>query len=90
MKAIKVIIKYSGLLSEAIEKSFDVIEVREGASLRELLEELATANPALRRWLDIGPPLTILVNGSEILSHSKVILRDGDEVTIMPPLYEGG
>lgn len=90
MKTIKVTIKYSGLLAEAIGRYLDVVEVPEGITLHELLDKITAENPAVRNLLDRAPLVLLLVNGVGILNPRKAVLKSGDEVTLMPSLYEGG
>lgn len=74
-----------------------VVELREGARLRELLEELVKAvGPHLREALydergSLRPFLKVLVNGRDIefLSGLDTQLSEGDEVSIIPPAGGG-
>lgn len=90
MKLVKVRVRYAGLLAEIVGKSYEHVEVPEGTSVEALVEMLSQRNMNLKKWLETLPLLHVFVNNVEITGLKKYHLRDGEEVVLMPPLYEGG
>lgn len=89
MKRIKILVRYAGLLAEIVGKSYEYLEVPEGTSIKALVVMLAQSNVNFKNWLEALPLIQIFVNGAEVTGLDRY-LEDGDEVVLMPPLYEGG
>lgn len=88
---IKVRVRYSGLLADILGKGSEEICVHPGTTLGRLLDVILASNAALREWRAKIPIIQVFLNGVEV-SNREVgrPLRDGDEITLAPPLYEGG
>ena len=94
----KIKIHYLGLVKTYTNKSQDEIELKDGASLSELLNKLAAEfgkqfnqdiyEPDAK---DVKPMFTIMVNGIVMgqLNGVDTKLKDGDNVILMP-LMTGG
>jgi MoaD family protein len=89
-------VKFIGALRHASgvdELTLDCKDV----SIRELMDEITKATPALRRSLidqqleDPRPNALILVNGREIsvLDGLETSLKDGDEIVLVPVVHGG-
>ena len=80
----KVRVQFFSRLKDIVGASALDHEVAEGAKIATLLEELYTRHPNLRAW-----DKSILVGaGVEFVDRSYVI-KDGDEIAIMPPVQGG-
>jgi molybdopterin converting factor small subunit len=86
---IKVKVFFSGILSEIVGVSIDYLELSEPVDTEKLIEILASKYKGLREWLSRLPLLQVNLNGIDV-TMKKIQLRDGDEVVLSAPLYEGG
>ena len=94
----KIKIHYLGLVKTYTNKSQDEIELKDGASLSELLNKLAAEfgkqftqdiyEPSAK---DVKTMFTVMVNGIVMgqLNGVDTMLKDGDKVILMP-LMTGG
>jgi len=90
MRLIRIRIRYAGLLAEIVGKSYEYVEVPEGTSVEALVEELSRRHVNFKKWLEMLPLLHVFVNNVEITGSKSYRLQDGEEVVLMPSLYEGG
>lgn len=80
----KVRLQYFSRLKDLVAQAEADQTLAENATVADLLGELYRATPALRDWDG-----SILVGvGVEFVERDHV-LRDGDEVSIMPPVQGG-
>ncbi|MEM4717195.1 MAG: MoaD/ThiS family protein [Desulfurococcaceae archaeon] len=87
---IRVKVCYAGFLSEITGKHCEDLILPEGSTLEDLLVVLLKQSFRLKEWIDRIPLIQIRVNEKEVLNTRKHVLRDKDEITLSPPLYEGG
>lgn len=80
----KVRVLYFGQLRELANKREESVEVSDGATVQHLFDQVATAFPPLRNFDDV---IAIGVNHS--FAARDHILRDGDEVAMLPPVSGG-
>jgi MoaE-MoaD fusion protein len=78
-------VQYLGILREFAGRESEEFEVREGAPLGELYATLLQQIPQLAEFRHA---LALAVNYE--YSGSERILRDGDEVALLPPVSGGG
>ncbi|MBI2682587.1 MAG: molybdenum cofactor biosynthesis protein MoaE [Acidobacteriales bacterium] len=75
---------YQGVLKETLGRKEETVELREGASLRDLLDKCQESAPVIA---DYRPIMALSVNYEyALLDHA---LRDGDEVAMLPPVAGG-
>jgi len=75
---------FFGVLKELVGKSSDVIEVQDGASIREVLAHYESQIPRLKESL---PSLALAVNQQYASPNTK--LKPDDEVALLPPVSGG-
>jgi molybdopterin converting factor subunit 1 len=75
---------FFGMLKEVVGRSAERLELPEGASLQVLLQRYANQFPGMRPML---PSLALAVN--QEYSAAERVLRDGDEVGLLPPVSGG-
>ena len=80
----RVRVLFFGILKEVIGKPADVIDLPEGASVREVLARYESLTPRLRESL---PSLALAVN--QQYAGPDTLLRDNDEVALLPPVSGG-
>ncbi|RLG53673.1 MAG: molybdopterin synthase sulfur carrier subunit [Thermoproteota archaeon] len=78
----KVKVKLFSVLRDAAGVKEALVELRDGAKVSELLEELYSRWPKLRDEKDV----IVLVNGKP---SSSLELKEGDEVALIPPVSGG-
>ncbi|RLG51444.1 MAG: molybdopterin synthase sulfur carrier subunit [Thermoproteota archaeon] len=78
----KVKVKFFSVLRDAAGVKEALVELRDGAKVSELLEELYFRWPKLRDERDV----IVLVNGKP---SSSLELKEGDEVALIPPVSGG-
>lgn len=61
------------------------LRVADGTTLKGLLEHLFVKHPRLRPFEE-----TMLVAVNQEFAEPATVLRDGDEIAIMPPVSGGG
>ncbi len=83
---VKVVVYYTTILAEYVGKRKEVLEVKPGTRLRELVRILGERYPKLSELhREIG--IIVVLNGSTI--KLGTVLRDGDEVVLIPPSAGG-
>ena len=80
----RVRVLFFGMLRDLVGKSSDVIDVREGASIRDVLDEYQARIPRLK---DSLPSLALAINQHYASPDSKV--HHGDEIALLPPVSGG-
>jgi molybdopterin converting factor small subunit len=91
----QVTIQYSGQLKLAVGLADERLELPEGATLEELVRELAERhdNGARRFFVDEAgapqPTLMLVVNNRQVPAGTRQALADGDEVMLLQPISGG-
>jgi MoaE-MoaD fusion protein len=80
----RVRVLFFGVLKEIIGKSVDLIDLADGASLRDALALYESQNPRLKESL---PSLAVAVN--QEYSGPDTKLRENDEIALLPPVSGG-
>ena len=92
----KLRVQYTAQLRAAVGRAEEVVELSDGGSLAELLNQLADSHGTARTHLvtEIGqvrPSLLIVVNDSAVSAReaAKTVLHSDDIVTLLPPIAGG-
>ncbi|MEM2021911.1 MAG: MoaD/ThiS family protein [Zestosphaera sp.] len=86
---VKVVVTFIGALADSVGTHMEVVELQSGyITVKDLIEHLTFLKPSLNSFLSMTPLIQVFVNDVEA-SYNRA-LRDGDRVTLMSPLYEGG
>ncbi|MBS7621818.1 MoaD/ThiS family protein [Candidatus Bathyarchaeota archaeon] len=93
----KVNFRFVGSFRNATKKSRVVLELSEGAQLKEAIKRIVKEFPKIKSALidpeldDPRPNTLIIVNGREIsvLKGLQTVLNDGDEVVFIPVSHGG-
>jgi len=80
----RVRVLFFGMLKDLVGKTSDVIELREGASVRDLLAQYESQIPRLKEAL---PSLALAVNQQYAGPDAK--LKSDDEIALLPPVSGG-
>jgi molybdopterin converting factor subunit 1 len=80
----RVRVLFFGILKDLAGKSSDLLELRDGASVRDVLEHYALRMPRLRESL---ASLAVAVN--QEYSGADTRLKSGDEIALLPPVSGG-
>jgi len=80
----RVRVLFFGMLRDSVGKSFEVVELQSGASVRELLAHCESRFAALRSVL---PSVALAVN--QQYAGPDTILQPDDEVALLPPVSGG-
>lgn len=80
----KVQVLFFGIIKDFIGREREILDLPDGAELREVLEHYATEIPKVR---EIAPSLAISLNRE--YASGAVALKDGDEVALLPPVSGG-
>jgi len=80
----RVRVLFFGVLKEMIGKSVDLLDLADGASLRDVLALYESQNPRLKESL---PSLAMAVN--QEYSGPDTKLRENDEIALLPPVSGG-
>ena len=88
----KVRVRYIGALFDYLGVFEDVLELDDGVeySVADILEAVRAIRPKFRTIESMLPMVWVFLNGRQVLPSSKVKVKDGDVVLLMPTLYEGG
>ncbi len=86
---VKVVVTFIGALADSVGTHMEVVELQSDCiTVKDLIEYLAFLKPSLNTFLNTTPLIQAFVNNVEAPYNRS--LRDGDRVTLMSPLYEGG
>lgn len=92
----KVYVRFLGFLTQTLGSSEITLELRDGASLEDLLNVITERGKEVKRALldeEGGLPwnILVLINQREagVLGGLKARLKDGDEVTVVPVSHGG-
>jgi MoaD family protein len=77
-------LKFFALFREIVGSSEEERELKMDLKVSSLLEELLSEHPDLRRYSD-----EILVSVNKNYASEDTVLKEGDEVAIMPPVGGG-
>ncbi len=88
----KIKVRYVGALFDYLGVFEDVLELDDGVeySVADILEAVRAIRPKFRTIESMLPMVWVFLNGRQVLPSSKVKVKDGDVVLLMPTLYEGG
>ena len=81
----RVTVRFFALYRERAGASERSWELREGATLADLLREIRGSYPGLA-----PPDVEIVAAVNEEYAEGSVALREGDEVALIPPVSGGG
>lgn len=82
----KVTVLYFAISRETVGKSQEDIEVADGSTTQDLLQQLLTTYPGLE---SVMRSCVFAVNQEYVAPSHSLALKDGDEVAIIPPLSGG-
>ena len=80
----RVRVLFFGMLKDRMGKSSDLLELPDGASIRDLLAHYETEVPRLKESL---PALAVAVN--QVYASPEAKLKAGDEIALLPPVSGG-
>jgi molybdopterin converting factor subunit 1 len=80
----KLMVKYFAVAADIAKRRDEPLELPEGATVKELLDQLERRYPGLHR---LRPSLRVAVE--QEYGTDGTPLRDGDEVAILPPVCGG-
>ena len=80
----KVRVLYFGQLRELANKREEQVEVPEGATVQQLFDRISARFPALRNFDDV-----IAIGVNQSFAAREHILKDNDEVAMLPPVSGG-
>lgn len=80
----RVRVLFFGVVKDLTGKSHDEVEVRDGGSVRDLLQHYEATVPELKAWFS---SLALAVN--QQYAHPDTILNPNDEVGLLPPVSGG-
>ncbi|MFN7105209.1 MAG: molybdenum cofactor biosynthesis protein [Pyrobaculum sp.] len=80
-----IVVKYFSALRDVTGKIREELEIREGATLGDLLDWFFKTYPKAEAFRE---EMLVLVNGRTV--DGTYVLKEGDEVAIMPPVSGGG
>ncbi len=88
-ESVSVRVTYLGSLADILNVRFDYITLpKNEAYVKNLLKHLLKLRPKLKEIEERIPLIQVFINGVEALPTTP--LKEGDEVTLIPALYEGG
>lgn len=79
-------VKFFAVLKGLVGKDEVSVEIKEGTSLDQLIEQLKTDLPPL---VDIMQKGGLLISVNQEVLEKDAIIQDGDEVAFLPP-FAGG
>ena len=80
----KVKVKYFALCREILGRSEEILELPEGARVKEILQRLEEEKPEISGLYET---MRIAVNYEYVPEHTE--LHEGDEVALIPPVAGG-
>ncbi|HEV3409041.1 MAG TPA: MoaD/ThiS family protein [Chthoniobacterales bacterium] len=80
----KVRVQFFSRLKDLVREPEAEYEMKEGATVADLLAELYACSPALRNW-----DSSILVGAGVEFIERDYVLRPNDQIAIMPPVQGG-
>jgi molybdopterin converting factor small subunit len=84
----KVTVRYMAQVKRATGVASEQIELPDACLMRELLARLAERHGEPLRQL-LGPALLVFVGDEQANPGETVMLKDGDEVTLLAPMAGG-
>lgn len=84
LNPMRVRVLFFGAVKELTGKPCEDVEVRDGGSLRDLLQHYESTIPELKRWLS---SLALAVN--QQYAGPDTVLKPNDEVALLPPVSGG-
>jgi len=84
LKKMHVRVRLFAYCAEAVGRREIVIKLNKGMTLDDLKEHIASLYPALKPFYK---GLAFAVNGD--MANKNAILKDGDEVSLLPPVSGG-
>ncbi len=88
---VKVRVTYIGSLADVLGLHTEVIEISSDnavITVGELIKFLCLTRPSFKTFMGSVPLLHVFIDDKE--ASASDTLKEGDKVTLMPPLYEGG
>jgi molybdopterin synthase catalytic subunit len=83
-KAMRVRVLFFGVLKDLVGKASESLEVREGATVADVLTHYESSVPRMREFLP-----TIAMSVNQHYSGPGTMLGDNDEVALLPPVSGG-
>ncbi len=77
-------ILYFSSIKDKLKKSSEILHLKEGISVKELISELKNRYPQLSDHLD-----NVMIAVNEEYVPGEYTLKDGDTVAIIPPVSGG-
>jgi molybdopterin converting factor small subunit len=81
---VKVHVQFFSRLRDLVDASETDFEVFDGATVADLLERIYSKRPALRDW----DKSILVASGLEFVGRDYV-LKNGDQISVMPPVQGG-
>ena len=86
---IRVKVRFLGALVDDVQiRETELVMDPETATVGNLLELLKSRIPKFREAEFKLPMIWVFINDKQVLNTAQV--KDGDRVSLMPPMYEGG
>ncbi len=80
----KIKVLYFSSIKDKLKKNFEEIDIREEATVRELIDILKEKYPQINENLD-----KVLVAVNEEYAEDETVLKEGDTVALIPPVSGG-
>ncbi|MCK4443470.1 MAG: MoaD/ThiS family protein, partial [Thermoplasmata archaeon] len=80
----KVIVRYFAIYREAAGESRVEMELDNGSTLGDLLEEIFEVHPKLEKW-----SASIVCSVNKKYANDDRVLVEGDEIALLPPVSGG-
>ena len=90
----QIIIQYSAQARQAAGRPSETIDVDRPLKVRDVLRLVAERHAALRPMVlnanhEPQPALLVFVNDAQVRSDSEQMMKDGETLTILPPIAGG-
>ncbi len=88
MTKITISIRFFAMMREIVGKSRMLYDIKENISINKIIMELADKIPDLKNILFVENKINeslVFVLNSQTIESLQVILKDNDELTILPP-----